>query len=80
MTIPPSWEMYPIKNHDIIQKKIGVSIQFLRSLCQLLEFIVGATKWIISMKVHTNSNINMVPTYYWIISRGNIKIKYKDKN
>ena len=50
MTIPPSWEMYPIKNHDIIQKKIGVSIQFLKSLGQLLEFIVGATKWIISVK------------------------------
>ena len=50
MTIPPSWEMYPIKNNDIIQKKIGVSIQFLISLGQLLEFIVGATKWIISVK------------------------------
>ena len=50
MTIPPSWEMYPIKNHDIMQKKIGVRIQFLRSLGQLLEFIVGATKWIISVK------------------------------
>ena len=29
--------------------------------------------------VHTNSNINMVPTYYWNISRGNIKIKYNVK-
>ena len=50
MTISPSWEMYPIKNRDIIQKKIGVSIQFLRSLGQLLEFIVGATKWILFVK------------------------------
>ena len=31
-------------------------------------------------EVHTNSNINMVPTYYWNIFGGNIKIKYKGKN
>ena len=26
-------------------------------------------------EVHTNSNINMVPNYYWNISGGNIKVK-----
>ena len=80
MTISPSWEMYPIKNHDIIQKKIGVSIQFLSKFGPITRIYSRGYKMDYLREVHTNSNINMVPTYYWNISRGNIKIKYKGKN